>query len=84
VKEVYQITQNLSQRKILRNRPVRSNNGRTLSTNTKTQIERWHEHFSKVLKEIQGEGTERQEDTEEEEMESWEEDNRINTAKPTK
>jgi hypothetical protein len=77
-------TQTISRCQIPRNRPIRSKAGRTLLTNTKEQIERWHKHFSKVLKGIQCEGTERQDGDEEEEMESWKEDNRINTAEPTK
>jgi hypothetical protein len=40
LKEVYQITRTLSRRKIPRNRPIRSKDGRTLLTNTKKQIER--------------------------------------------
>jgi hypothetical protein len=38
-------------------------------TNMNEQRERWHEHFSKVLKQIQSGGTERKEHDEEEEME---------------
>jgi hypothetical protein len=63
--------------------PTFAEGGRTLLTNTKEQIERWYEHFSKVLNRTQGEGIERQDNDEAEEMEDWEEDNRINTAERT-
>jgi hypothetical protein len=38
----------LSKRQMQRNRPIRATNG-TLLTNTKEQLQRWHEHYSKIL-----------------------------------
>lgn len=43
-----------------------------------------YEHFSKVFNGTQDERIKRQENDEAEQMEDWEEDNRVTTAEPTK
>ena len=42
------ITRMLSKRQMQRNRPIRNTDG-TLLTNTEEQLQRWQEHFSKIL-----------------------------------
>ena len=48
LKEQFTITKVLSKRQMQRNRPIRATDG-TLLTNTKEQLQRWQEHFSKIL-----------------------------------
>ena len=48
LKELFAITRMLSKRQLQRNRPIRATDG-TLLTNTKEQLQRWQQHFSKIL-----------------------------------
>jgi len=48
LKELFNITKVLSKRQMQRNRPIKAIDG-TFLTNTKEQLQRWQEHFSKIL-----------------------------------
>ena len=48
LRELFAITKMLSKRQIQRNRPIRATDG-TLLTDTREQMQRWQEHFSKIL-----------------------------------
>jgi len=61
-----------------RNRPIRAIDG-TFLTNTKEQMQRWQEHFSKIL----NRGVDNQMVEEEEEDEEYVTNLRINTKAPS-
>ena len=65
-KELFAITRMLSKRQLQRNRPIRATDGTPL-TNTKEQLQRWQEHFSKIL----NSGVDNQIAEEEEEKEEY-------------
>jgi hypothetical protein len=48
LRELFAITKMLSERQIQRNLPIRATDG-TLLIDTKEQMQRWQEHFSKIL-----------------------------------
>ena len=48
LRELFAITKMLSKRQIQRNLPIRATDG-TLLIDTKEQMQRWQEHFSKIL-----------------------------------
>jgi hypothetical protein len=48
LRELFAITKMLSKRQIQRNRPIRPTDG-TGMIDTKDQMQRWQEHFSKIL-----------------------------------
>ena len=78
LKEMFTITKVLSKRQMQRNRPIRAIDG-TLMTNTKEQLQRWQEHFSKIL----NPGVDKQIVEEEEENEECVTNSRINTKAPS-
>ena len=51
IRELYNITRKLSQRKFRMNRPVRTNSGMLLTTQEE-QLKRWEEHFSEIFKKM--------------------------------
>jgi len=78
LKESFTITKVLSKRQMQRNRSIRAIDG-TLLTNTKEQLQRWQEHFSKIL----NPGVDNQIVEEEEENEEYVTNLRINTKAPS-
>ena len=48
IKELYNITRNLSQRKFRMNRPVKTTSG-TFLTTQEVQLKKWEEHFSEIF-----------------------------------
>jgi hypothetical protein len=48
IKELYNITRKLSQRKFKMNRPIKTKSG-TLLTTQEEQMKRWEEHFSEIF-----------------------------------
>jgi hypothetical protein len=49
IKELYNITRKLSQRKFKMNRPTKTKSGMLLTTQEE-QMKRWEEHFSEIFK----------------------------------
>ena len=78
LKELLTITKVLSKRQIQRNQTIRAIDD-TLLTNTKAQLQRWQEHFSKLL----NPGVDKQIVEEEEENEEYVTNSRINTKAPS-
>jgi hypothetical protein len=78
LKELFAITRVLSKRQMQRNRPIRATDG-TLLINTKEQLQRWQEHFSKIL----NSGVDKQIVEEEKEKGEYVTNPRINTKAPT-
>ena len=66
-----------------RNRPIRAIDG-TLLTDTKEQLQRWQEHFSKILNPgVDNQIVVEEEEEEEEENEEYVRNSRINSKAPT-
>jgi hypothetical protein len=78
LKELFNITKVLSKRQVQRNRPIKAIDG-TFLTNTKEQLQRWQEDFSKIL----NPGVDNQIVEEEEENEEYVTSSRINIKLPT-
>jgi len=78
LKELFTITKVLSKRQMQRNRTINAIDG-TLLTNTKEQLQRWQEHFSKIL----NPGVGKQIVEEEEENEEYVTNLRIHTKAPS-